>query len=133
MIMHNKSSDLDGNYIRLPEFALRISMLFASLSNSSAITLLHWAKAIEITEEFRNSLHYLYEQIGDLKHHNQTMSTKDKIIGILRKKGRLTVREISQGTGLVVGDIEMTLDELIGEGVVDKTPEGKTFRYGVKQ
>ncbi len=133
IIKSNNLYDLDGNYVRFPEFALRISMLFASLGNSNTITRSHWAKAVEITEEFRKSLHYLYEQLGKHKQQDQKTSSKEKVINTLKKKGPLPVREISQQTHLYVNDIQSNLDILINEGVVEKIPEGKTFLYHIKQ
>jgi hypothetical protein len=126
-------TDLDGNYVRFPEFALRISLLFASLMNSPVITPSHWARAVSITEDFRKSLHYQYKQVGQLHQQNRAMSTKEKIIGVLIKKGTLTVREISQQTRLNVHDIESPVNELMNEDVVEKIPDGKTVRYKLIQ
>jgi polyhydroxyalkanoate synthesis regulator phasin len=133
LIKSNSLNDLDGNYTRFPEVALRISILFASLGNCPVITLSHWTKAVAITEEFRKSLHNLYVQIGKLKNQNKSKSTKEKVVDTLVKKGNLTVREISQQTGLYVKDIESALNELKDESVVEKIPEGKTFRFRLKQ
>jgi hypothetical protein len=55
-------------YARLARKALRIAALFASLSNSSEITLAHFARAQQITEAWRENLHGLYAQVkaGDI-------------------------------------------------------------------
>lgn len=59
---HNK--DLIGNYTRFAEKALRIAMLFASLENDGHIELRHLARAQRITERWRQSLHYLIDQLS---------------------------------------------------------------------
>jgi hypothetical protein len=71
-------------------------------------------------------------QIRQLHQQTRSMSTKDKVIGVLKKKGILTVRVILQQTGLLVCDVESTLNEL-GENIVVKLPEGKTFQYRLIQ
>lgn len=60
--------DLDGAYGRLPELALRLALLNASLEQqdpleAARIELAHWAKAQELTERFRRHLHRLHAQM----------------------------------------------------------------------
>ncbi len=54
--------DLRGNYDRLATKAMRIAALLASLENNNRVELWHWAKAQEICERWRVSLHELYRQ-----------------------------------------------------------------------
>jgi hypothetical protein len=54
--------DLRGNYDRLATKAMRIAALLGSLENDNRVELWHWAKAQEICERWRVSLHELYRQ-----------------------------------------------------------------------
>lgn len=76
------SEDLDASYDRLPEKAMRIATLAASLQGFTEIKLCHWALAQSITETWRASLHRMYEQVNT---HQQTETMDDKIIGKVQK------------------------------------------------
>jgi|SRR5579885_1038615 len=56
--------DFHASYARLPETALRMAILMASLSNKNVIDLRIWAKAQELAEMLRRNLHELYAQIN---------------------------------------------------------------------
>jgi len=130
MIIQRKTpDDLAGNYMRLPEFALRFAMLFGSLSGSSSITNKHWDKAVGIAEDFRYSLHALYQQMSDLSQNHQKLSPETKILMSLRMKGSLTIREIQQQTRLLSDDIKTVVDNLLLAEIIEEFPEGKTVKY----
>ncbi len=64
------NTDLDANYTRFAEKALRVAILLASLDDrgagpafSGVIELRHWARGQAIAERWRQSLHNLYMQI----------------------------------------------------------------------
>lgn len=57
-----KHQDFNGSYDRLPEQALRMAVLMASLENSNHIDFCRWAKAQELTELLRRSLHRMYDE-----------------------------------------------------------------------
>jgi len=132
MIKHNEVCDLDGNYIRLPEFALRFSMLFSSLSGSSVISIAHWNKAVGIVEDFRMSLHFLYQQMSKLTRRHREISSEEKILNVINKKESPTQREIQQQTGLSTEEVQIGVSNLLAEGPIEEFPDGKTFRYRKK-
>lgn len=134
LIWKNENDDLDGNYARLPEKALRIAALFASLANSDSILLKHWAKAQSITERWRVGLHEMYEQLSS---GNQDQATKyikdlpveDQILRAISKNVMPTKREISQFTGFDYDIVEPGLKKLISDGNVLAIQQGKTTKF----
>ncbi len=58
------TTDLNASYDRLATRAMRVAALFASLENNNQIEMCHWAKAQEIAERWRKSLHELYSQVN---------------------------------------------------------------------
>jgi len=121
--------DLDGSYVRLSEKALRVAMLLASLENGGAVELRHWAKAQEITEEWRLGLHRLYEQINaaEAPLEQQLMG---KILRQIAQHGPLTARELTQRIWELPADMARSLlTELVAAGELEEAPAGKTTRY----
>jgi hypothetical protein len=57
-----KHQDFNGSYDRLPEQALRMAVLMASLENNNHIDFCRWAKAQELAELLRRSLHRMYDE-----------------------------------------------------------------------
>jgi len=55
------------SYASLPTSGLRIAMLLASIAGGNRIELNHWAKAQQITERWRESLHNLIDQVEQPK------------------------------------------------------------------
>lgn len=53
------------SYASLPTSGLRIAMLLASLEGGNRIELKHWARAQQITERWRESLHNLIDQVDE--------------------------------------------------------------------
>jgi hypothetical protein len=129
MLTEISSQDLDGNYGRLPEKALRIAALIASLANSTEIQINHWARGQEVAERLRRYLHDLYNQITPEAQNHKKMSNNDKVIRAILNKQTPTLREIEQYTGLLGSDIEPLLLEFIAQGIVMKEKVGRTFRY----
>lgn len=134
IIWENQNQDLDGNYARLPEKALRNSAMFASLSNSNSIEINHWAKGQAIAEGWRIGLHEFYQQISDV---NQDQSTKyikslpieDQILRAIKINKMPDKREISQFTGFRKDIVEPALMKLISEGKVLVIQRGNTKRF----
>ncbi len=77
--------DLDGNYARFPEKALRMAALFASLSGSPTIEMNHWARAQMIAEHRREELHILYSQLSE-NLTAQKPSIEEKVLRAIRNK-----------------------------------------------
>lgn len=121
--------DLDGSYVRFSEKALRVAMLLASLENGGAIELRHWAKAQEITEEWRLGLHRLYEQINLVEAPLEKQLT-EKILRQIAEHGPLTVRELTQRIWDLSAEMAKNLlKELVAAGELEEAPAGKTTRY----
>ena len=121
--------DLDGNYGRLPEKALRIAGLFASLGNRPTIELKHWARAQEIAARWRRDLHELYRQVNQQPEVAKKMTNREKVMRAIVHNGFPTKREIRQFTALSVEEIDEELFKLIDEGKLIEKPAGKTIRF----
>jgi hypothetical protein len=136
MILFNQIHDLDGNYTRLPEKALRIAALFASIGNSSSIELNHWAKAQAIAERWRVGLHELYRQLNDYNQDPPTrfinnLPIEEQVIRAVEKKPHPNMREISQFTGHKKDIVEPALAQLVLDNrLVAIEDSGKT-RYSL--
>lgn len=122
-----KEFDLDGNYTRLPEKALRIAALFAGFQQKDCIEMTHWAKAQNIAENFRKDLHKLVHQIDIVS--QVDLNYENKIKEIIEKKGNPTVREINQQSKISYPEIENSLDRLIQKNEIRKINSNHTIRY----
>jgi hypothetical protein len=121
-------TDLDGNYVRFPEKAMRIAALFASLAGSDSIELPHWVKAREITEGWRGNLHDLYPQlIADSP--PPKLSIDERVFRCLQVHGDLRSREIQQKTRIKKTEVEEALNILRDKGWTREYPDGNTIRY----
>jgi hypothetical protein len=124
--------DLAASYERLPVKTMRMAALLASLENSEQIELWHWAKAQEISERMRYSLHLLYEQVNGIAGPGSKAQEKldDILIDILKKYRKQeepvhpTVRMLQQRERKLKGtpsaDITKELKQLIRDGIVEK-------------
>jgi hypothetical protein len=130
IISQSADFDLDGNYSRFPEKALRISALFASLNDSPTIELSHWAKAQAITERWRVGLHELYHQVS-ADEDTAKPSDEEKVISVLRRKGPLTKREIRQFTTLKDEKLLDSLNSLMQASKITCRPNGRTDKYEI--
>ena len=127
-----ESNDLAGNYIRLPDLALRIATIVASVNGEREITLKHWAFAQNKTEQWRKELHWLYSNA--LANSNMLQSfpyqdPKEKVLELIIVKGPLTSREIQQFSHFKKASVESLLAVLVKEGEITKIESGKTFKY----
>lgn len=120
--------DLDGNYSRFSEKALRLATLFASFANAPKIQLDHWARAQTITEAWRGGLHYLHQQLNTPRVSDE-VETEDRILGIIKRLRNPTTREIRQYSKLPTRLINANLDGLEEVGLINKHQEGRTVRY----
>ena len=132
IISKSEVTDLDGNYSRFPEKALRISALFASVNNCPSIELAHWAKAQAITERWRVGLHELYRQLTESAT-TVVLSTEDKVLRVIRIKIDPTRREIVQSTRLEYEHVDMALDKLLQANKIKVQPNGRTESYVLVQ
>lgn len=136
MIVASTNEDLDGNYGRLPEMALRMAIVMASLSNNNRIELRHWAKAQELAELLRKNLHELYAQINapTLPNETQAGRLEDEIIKHMKKypKG-ITINTLR--TSYLKKHSSKQLEELLeamcraGTAEMIKTSHAKKYKY----
>ena len=89
------NTDLDGNYARFAEKALRIAMLLASLESQDHLQMRHWARGQEIAERWRASLHRLLIQVNEPTP-SEGAQREEKILQIISKHGGGTAAEISR-------------------------------------
>ena len=132
----SEMTDLDGNYGRLHEKALRVATLLASLENGGRIELQHWARAQEVAERWRLYAHRLYEQVTELEA-SPKAEIEDKVLDAIRRwQGTekypegLTANEIGRFVwGLGAGEVKYFADQLVSAGVLVKHKPGRAERY----
>jgi hypothetical protein len=126
---HPEMHDLDGNYSRLPEKALRIAALLASLEHEGHLQRRHWARAQAITERWRASLHALVDQLGE-RAPSQAAQHEERILHLVEQRGQVTIRELRQFLHLVdSGQLRATLESLTRAGILEAIPTQQTVRY----
>jgi hypothetical protein len=87
--------DFNGSYTRLPEVAMRMAVVMASLSNNNHIQMRHWARAQELAEVLRRNLHELYAQVNaPISQFSEKATIEDEIKRHLHKHGALTLNAI---------------------------------------
>lgn len=134
LIWDSQNYDLDGNYARFPEKALRIAALFASFENSDFIQIKHWVKAQAIAERWRIGLHEFYRQVRDNNDNQATkyyknLPVEDQILRAIGVKKNPSSREISQFTGLTMDIVRPALSNLVANGKVLIISTGTVERY----
>lgn len=127
----SSNQDLDGNYTRLPEKALRVAMLFASLENNNRIEMPQWARAQEIAERWRQNLHNLYATIVD-ELPTKKEGFEERIRRMIQESGALTAREIIRHIkGLPSEDGNNIIQNMVKTGELLATQSGRTTIYTV--
>ena len=130
-IHHSENHDLDGNYARFAEKALRIAMLLASIENNSKILLIHLAAAEEITEHWRIGLHQLYSQVNQRKQ-STARDKENNVIQVIERHGAMTPADVKKYIrDMSSTEVKKIMDELVEVGVIElgeKTRSG-TYRY----
>jgi|GEM_PF-589756 len=129
-------TDLDGNYGRLHEKALRVAALLASLENGGRVELRHWARAQAIVERWRLYAHRLYEQVTELDASPQS-EIDDKVVAAVKRwqesakyPGGLTAADIARFVwGLGPVEVKRHADELVRAQVLAKHKPGRAERY----
>lgn len=134
LLAESENHDLDGNYARLAEKALRVASLLASLDNQSEVTLPYWAKGQAVAENWRAGLHYLYAQINEPPA-SKTEENEEKLLQVITRHGASTPAQAARFVrGLSSGEAAILLDGLVNAGLLqsEKTQRG-TKRYGLSQ
>lgn len=123
-------TDLDGNYARLPEKALRVAMLLASLENGGKVEMRHWHRAQQVAECWRRNLHNLYDQIVGENEMPKIVAMEDKICRLIADKGPRTIREIVQSImGLDSNQAKTLVKSMTEAGFLAQMKDGRTERY----
>ena len=112
-------------YARLRDKCLQIATSFAIMQSCSNIELKHIARAQQLCEMFRESLHKLVAYLNEGK----KPSLEEKILNLLEKKGSLTAREVTQYTNSDTASVQKRLDWLTREGEIGAAKEGKKTTY----
>jgi Protein of unknown function (DUF3987) len=122
-------------YSRLRDKTLRMATLFAALQESSCIEIRHIARAQQIAEQFRQSIHQLAAHLSRQESTQQPRSLDDKIMKVLTDKNvPLTAREVSQCIrNLDTQEARSRLDALELSGVLKKEEQGRTSRYFISR
>lgn len=123
------NTDLDGNYCRFGEKAMRVAILLASLENDNRIELKHWARAQAIAERWRAGLHALYNELTEPEPTEKEMQ-EEKILKFVSELGNPTAREVAQRIrGIDTAGAALMLDQLTNAGIVAKKKSAKSNRY----
>lgn len=130
IVTQSNLTDLDGNYARLPEKALRVAMLLASFENDGLIELRHWHRAQQVSETWRLNLHNLYDQVVGEIETPKIVAMEDRIMQLISQKGPLTIREIVQSVrGLDSGQAKTLVKSMADAGFLAQMKDGRTERY----
>jgi hypothetical protein len=103
-------------------------MLLASFSNDGQIELRHWARAQQIAERWRASLHALIDQLGQSEDSPDRV-LEDKISRLFGRHTALTAREVGRYLHISTGEAERMLDQLAKGGVLAVEAGKRTKRY----
>jgi len=119
-------------YSRLRDKTLRMATLFAALQGGGRVEVRHVARAQQVAEQFRRSIHQLGAHLsqGGLS----LGALDDRIVRLLvEKNGPLTAWEVSQYVwNLDAKRARERLDALAASGVIVKREERHTVRYSVE-
>lgn len=131
MVQATDNSDLDGNYSRLPEKAMRVAALLASLQGSPNIELSHWARAQTIAEKWRANLHDLYQALTGGVEYTKRKGREEAICDYLAKKGTpLTRREIIQGVrNVTAADLHELIPAMLNAELITEIKSDKSAKY----
>lgn len=122
-------ADLDGNYARFAEKAMRIAILLASIENHDRIELPHWARGQEIAERWRSNLHALFEKVNE-PDESEDEIWEYKLVDVLKRHGKLTAAKASRFIrGLDSTAAKHRLDAMAGSGLVKAAWTDRTCYY----
>jgi hypothetical protein len=129
IIERSDSEDMDGNYSRFAEKALRVAMLLASLENGGHIELRHWARAQGIAEQWRADLHALYEQVNEPPL-SKAEQEEERVLLTMQKHGEMTAAQISRyHRGMDTGRAGQICEILARAGVLEPRKTKRTTYY----
>src|SRR5579885_215039 len=124
--------DFNASYARLPETALRMALLMASLENNNRIELRHWARAQELAELLRQSLHEIYMQVNAPQEvESEDAKLEDAILRHLKRVGPLTLNALrtSYMKNYSTKQLESMLSQLMKYGKVESFATSHATKY----
>lgn len=112
------------SYGRFHDGALKCAMLFASVSGSSVVEWAHWAKAQNIAEGWRVSLHNVFEQVS-APVANDEAAKRDKVyqkVIQIQQNGEMVTASVvhTKIRSLSVTEITEHLEALVNNGMIRK-------------
>lgn len=131
-------TDLDGNYGRLGEKALRVAALFASLQGSGAVKLAHFAKAQQTVERWRLYTERIYEQVTR-RDKSKREEMEDKALDALKRwqgteeyPDGMTAAQVGRFLyGYGTNETAMLLDGLVKAGLLVKHKPKRAWTFYV--
>ncbi len=130
LIDDSQVPDLDGNYSRFAEKALRVALLLASLDNAGRVELPQWARAQGIAESWRAGLHSLYAQANEPEP-SEEAAQEEKVLQIVSKLGDPTAAQVARYMwGASSKEVAGILEGLVIAGTLERR-HGQ--RKGVKR
>ncbi|GER88634.1 hypothetical protein KDW_27960 [Dictyobacter vulcani] len=140
MLISFPGEDFHGSYTRLPETAMRMAILMASLENENHIELRHWAKAQDLAEKLRLNLHELYRQINAPQSSSDLARLEDEIHRTLthlnsRGVGCISVSQLKNSylKAYSLKDLREAMESMVMAGVLYKevTPHATGGKYSI--
>jgi hypothetical protein len=136
LMQSNSHTDLDGNYGRFGEKALRVAALFASLQDSTIVALPHFAKAQQIVEHWRLYTERIYEQVTRRERSEQE-EMEDKALDALRRwqgtedyPDGMTAAQVARFLhGFSTNDTALLLDGLTSAGLLKDHKPKRARKY----
>lgn len=125
-----------ATYGRLPDMALKIAMLLASLENNGDIDMRHWARGQQIAEHWRANFHELIAQLSTDEARGFG-EIQDKILEVIthklkgKKANSYTISQHGSTLLRKIGSIKVreVLDELVAGGKLTCEGKGKSALY----
>ena len=129
-----------GLYGRLPTQAVKVAIILAALDWDSeeapVITLAHWARAQQIVEHWRASVHRLLVPVRIQEERRQ----EERVLSVIKRAGQqgVTVRDVYRALNMGRDEVEAVINHLVKDGIVTENriqPTSKggrpTYRYTV--
>jgi Protein of unknown function (DUF3987) len=137
LVLQHRLEQLAGNYGRMAKKALRLALLFASLDNSESITIRHWAKAQEIVETWRESLHELYSQVNTSEENDQDTLESEILAAIEKQEDPVSARDLRVSSRKFreqtsADKFRATLESLATDGAIERFAKGRAVTYTAK-
>lgn len=148
---HNLDERFLSGYGRLPDMALKIAMLLASLEsdgheNGDRMAMRHWARGQQIAEHWRAGFHELIAQLGSEPSERDYGAHEQAVIEVVEKyfqvgqkftrrdvvtHGNSTVRTLgSPGVGKILDELAGT-EAILRQGKLHKDGTGRSARFWV--